>query len=220
MFKWKFFNKKDPQRTSFKHYKISRLAKGKILDIGYAQHPNKLLHKPIGIDVVKRSPPENYEAVYSVNLNHDPLPFPENTFDSVIAADVIEHVENPSFLLRECNRVLKSDGKLILSTPHATHWMVVLRNMFFKNAPYWDTKGEHLSNWDMITMKVLLKKNGFDLKQIHGICMKFPGGSFAIPCGKFYSLSWILIYECLKIDAPDTNIYMMGLDEQVLVNSR
>jgi SAM-dependent methyltransferase len=43
------------------------------------------------------------------------------TLDVVLSTQVLEHVENPISYLAEANRVLKSDGKLILST-HG-YWM-------------------------------------------------------------------------------------------------
>ena len=46
------------------------------------------------------------------------LPFPENSFDLVISSEVIEHLKEPNRLLAEAKRVLKSSGKIILTTPY------------------------------------------------------------------------------------------------------
>ena len=48
---------------------------------------------------------------------NDELPMTEQ-FDSVIGMEVIEHLENPRKMVRECHRLLKPGGKLILSTPN------------------------------------------------------------------------------------------------------
>jgi len=45
------------------------------------------------------------------------LPFPENSFDIVTSADVIEHLKNPAYHLKEICRVLKDPGALVLTTP-------------------------------------------------------------------------------------------------------
>jgi SAM-dependent methyltransferase len=45
------------------------------------------------------------------------LPFPDATFDLVMATDVREHVDDDLLALRELRRVLKSDGRLLLTVP-------------------------------------------------------------------------------------------------------
>jgi SAM-dependent methyltransferase len=47
---------------------------------------------------------------------HD-LPFAPRSFDCVMLADVIEHLERPSACLSEVARVLRPDGRLVLTTP-------------------------------------------------------------------------------------------------------
>ena len=45
------------------------------------------------------------------------LPFPGNTFDFALALDVIEHIDDDIGVLREIKRVLKPEGRLILTVP-------------------------------------------------------------------------------------------------------
>jgi len=45
------------------------------------------------------------------------LPFDDGTFDSITILDVLEHVSGQSELLTELNRVLKDEGKLIVTVP-------------------------------------------------------------------------------------------------------
>jgi SAM-dependent methyltransferase len=46
-----------------------------------------------------------------------PLNLPDRTFDSITVMDVIEHVYEQRELLLEFNRVLKDDGRLIITVP-------------------------------------------------------------------------------------------------------
>ncbi|MFM2061303.1 MAG: hypothetical protein RLZZ507_973 [Cyanobacteriota bacterium] len=47
-----------------------------------------------------------------------PLPFKTNEVDLLYCSEVIEHLENPEFILDEIKRVLKPNGYLILTTPN------------------------------------------------------------------------------------------------------
>lgn len=57
----------------------------------------------------------SYKFVCSSVYN---LPFPENSFDLVISSEVIEHLQEPDRMLAEARRVLKTSGKVILTTPY------------------------------------------------------------------------------------------------------
>ncbi len=63
--------------------------------------------------------------------NGKKLPFKSNTFDIVTFIEVIEHVDNPSGVLREINRVLKKDGILHITTankwwPYEPHFKLLM----------------------------------------------------------------------------------------------
>jgi SAM-dependent methyltransferase len=47
---------------------------------------------------------------------HD-IPKDDNTYDAVVLTQVLEHVPDPEAILSEIYRVLKPDGKLLLSVP-------------------------------------------------------------------------------------------------------
>lgn len=49
-------------------------------------------------------------------VSNQPLAEADATFDLILSTQVFEHVDNPAFYLRECYRLLKPGGRLILST--------------------------------------------------------------------------------------------------------
>ena len=51
------------------------------------------------------------------------LPFPDGSFDAVLAFEVVEHVDDDTGLIREVARVSRPGAMLIMSTPvHASMW--------------------------------------------------------------------------------------------------
>ena len=60
-------------------------------------------------------------CVIKVDVEHESLPFPPNSFDIVLFAEILEHLRlNPLHTLREVHRVLRPTGRIILSTPNIT----------------------------------------------------------------------------------------------------
>ena len=67
--------------------------------------------------------PAGFDAVQWIrgDLNNS-LPVPDALFDAVIAAEVIEHLENPRAMARELFRILTPGGTAIVSTPNNESW--------------------------------------------------------------------------------------------------
>jgi SAM-dependent methyltransferase len=59
-----------------------------------------------------------------------PFPFDDATFDIVVAKDIVEHVEDPLFVLREAARVLKPDGRILILVPNHFYIWARLRMLF------------------------------------------------------------------------------------------
>ncbi len=61
----------------------------------------------------------NKENFFVANMNSS-LPFKDEEIDSIVCIDGIEHIERPFDFIRECGRVLKTDGSLIITTPNTS----------------------------------------------------------------------------------------------------
>lgn len=59
----------------------------------------------------------NIEFVHHEFAPPNPFPFPDESFDVVFSKSFIEHMENPIYFLKECYRILKPLGKVIILTP-------------------------------------------------------------------------------------------------------
>jgi len=65
-----------------------------------------------------------------VNLNNDPLPYPDNSFDIVTCSEVVEHLENYRRLISEIYRVTKKDGLVVLTTPNVINLKSRVKNLW------------------------------------------------------------------------------------------
>jgi SAM-dependent methyltransferase len=65
-----------------------------------------------------------------VNLNTDPLPYPDNSFDIVTCSEVVEHLDNYRRLISEIHRVTKRGGLVVLTTPNVINLKSRIRNLW------------------------------------------------------------------------------------------
>lgn len=104
--------------------------RGTILDIGAGTGAlsQKLQEEGFEVTACDLNPdnfiPKNI-VCKTANLNVA-FPFQDASFDYVIAAEVIEHLENPWFFIRELYRITKPGGIAIISTPNLHNWYVRL----------------------------------------------------------------------------------------------
>ena len=124
---------------------------GAILDIGVGSGISLKLAEPhfsklYGVDLVSYLTPEiKPKVVFSaVDLNFEKLPHNDNSFEFITAFQVIEHLENPFFVMREAARVLKKGGFFVLSVPNPYHLSFKIKYLFTNNMPPWTRDNNHL----------------------------------------------------------------------------
>jgi len=106
---------------------IGKYKPHRILDIGCGdgyltnilseEYPQAALY---GIDVYPKH--KKFKGEYKKGDITEALPYKNGQFDCIVLGEVIEHVPNPDFVLREIYRVLKKNGYLIISTPNLASW--------------------------------------------------------------------------------------------------
>jgi SAM-dependent methyltransferase len=101
-----------------------------------------------------------------------PLPFADGEFDALVSIEGIEHLENPSFFLRECARVVKPGGWVIVSTPNVDSFQS-RRSAFVHGFPkYFQPKTAerkdawHLHPVDMTFMRGALRRAGLTIMDL------------------------------------------------------
>jgi len=77
-----------------------------------------------------------------------PLPFSDATFDLVVAKDLLEHLLAPERLLAEMRRVLKPEGRLVLSIPNHFYLPFRLRILFGGNLLWKSMVHDHSRNFE------------------------------------------------------------------------
>jgi SAM-dependent methyltransferase len=100
------------------------------------------------------------------------LPFDDQFFSLVYAAEVLEHVYDTEFFLHEAKRVLKRDGALIITVPNLACLPNRVRLVFGLYPRYvaparkhWGV-GEHVRAFTKGMLIELLARNGFEFEDL------------------------------------------------------
>ena len=94
---------------------------GLLLDIPAGDSPVTNRAEQLGYQVVgvELFPPKGFRGVQADACAR--LPFADDSFQTLVSMEGIEHFENQAGFLRECARVLKPGGLMILTTPNVMH---------------------------------------------------------------------------------------------------
>ena len=104
----------------------------------------------------------------SADMNR-PLPFPDGAFDAVVCIEGIEHIERPFDFVRECHRILRPGGVLLVSTPNISalrsRWRWLLTGFHNKGKTPLDETDpnpwHHIGLRSFPDVRYLLHSNGF-----------------------------------------------------------
>ncbi|QDU09835.1 glycosyltransferase [Gimesia aquarii] len=98
--------------------------------------------------------------------------FPENQFDCIVCADILEHLREPGDLLKKIRSWLSSDGSLVISIPNVRHHSVITSllagNWTYESAGLLDD--DHVRFFTRREMEKLLFRTGFNVDQIQSVC--------------------------------------------------
>lgn len=207
---------------------LCRLVKGKkILDVGCVQNDARCRQNPqwlhrhlalaaaeiVGIDILEEDlkilRDEGFRTHFH-DLTQSPYPGGKK-FEVVVAGEILEHIDNPGALFRNCRESLVPGGLLVLTTPYPWFLGTSLRNSWAGISLGGSL--EHTAWYEPFTIAELCGRHGFALKAWHGLRPDpVPGGvgrflfeAFAkiIRRGWAFPLSPLtgcrsILYECEK----------------------
>jgi len=107
------------------------------------------------------------------------LYFPDNTFDKIIASEVIEHIPDYGKAITEMRRVLKNNGYLIITTPNRNSWYGIDNFVYRLVLKVFNRENKHpYDEWKNFSeLKKLLESTGFKILEVRGACY-IPGFLF------------------------------------------
>ena len=159
------YDQNDKPLTNFPEKLINYLVErfelnpnSKILELGCGrcetlQAFSNMGFSAFGVDSSEKAKKFSSESILEVktsDLENDALPFSSEQFDIIFSKSVIEHISNPSLLMKEISRTLKPKGILIILTPEWTSQIEV----FFEDPT-------HVHPYKVKGLSDLLKINGF-----------------------------------------------------------
>lgn len=132
--------------------RLAPLLKGNLIDFGCGSKPYKSLFdvsEYIGVDYENPGHPHLNEQI-DVFYDGKVLPFEHDRFDAAFSSEVFEHVFNLPEIIKELNRVLKTNGLLLLSCPFS----------------YCEHEVPHdFARYSSFGIRHLLEQNGFEIIQ-------------------------------------------------------
>lgn len=179
----------------------------RILDIGCATgYMGKILkqkgHYVVGFDLSKRAiklSKKSLDEVYVMDIEKDKFPDLPN-FDLVLVSEVIEHLFQPEKVLLLVGKHLKSNGKLIVSTPNFLYWgnriKFLLGDFSYTKQGMFDEGHIHFFSYH--SLRSLLENTGFSVVGENHVSPSFLGriGSRLLP--GVFSYQFILLAQKVK----------------------
>lgn len=110
------------------------------------------------------------------------LPLVPNSFDVVLAGDIIEHLSNPGKMLDGAKHALRPDGRLIVSTPNSMGLPAHLRYVTGR----FHEGLQHVLCFNAITLDQLLTRHGYKVLESFTCHQRFAEKSRSFKLGRAF----------------------------------
>lgn len=157
-----------PNVTIFRKEYLSKLLlqrKGLTLDLGCNNgHYKEYIKRYVGLDI--SLPLLKKFKGNRVRATALSLPFRNESFDTIFASEVLEHIINRKQVVREIHRVLKPKGEFIMSSPYGLYPRAITWSPILEK--YGVTKHHYIhGRFCEEYVEVLLEQNGFTVKHLY-----------------------------------------------------
>lgn len=115
------------------------------------------------------------------------LPYPNNTFDAIVAMEIMEHIQDHEVFFKEANRILKPGGSVYISTPNILS--LKSRSRFLFTGFYYSFKPLEIKNYDGLQHVASLTLDQYDY-----LGVKFGFGRAEFTFDKRQSTSMLLMW--------------------------
>lgn len=145
--------------------------RGKILDMGCWEGALSLALQQRGFEVLACDI-ARYLKVPNIpwkqwDLNSSTIPYEQDFFDYVALVEALEHLENPHQVIRAIRRILKPEGKLILTTPNILSlWSRIRFASSGWFAFFYQDDPTHINPVPFWELERILTANGFAIEAV------------------------------------------------------
>lgn len=157
------------------------LARGKnVLDIGVVEHTREAVDNPgwlhgnlrreaatcLGVDILEQEVADLRRQGYNVlcaDVSRQPL---SQTFDLIVAGEVLEHLDAPGMFFASCAAMLNPGGRLALTAPNPWYANVIFKSLF-RRSTFIDS-ADHVAWYEASVL--------YELGQRHGLCLNCATG--------------------------------------------
>ncbi len=102
-------------------------------------------------------------------MDIESIAHPDESFDTVISCETIEHVPNPRKAVRELARVLRPGGKLFLTTPNYFGMSGLYRIYLWLSGRKFSEEGQPINNFMLLPRtREMVRAAGLKIKEIDG----------------------------------------------------
>lgn len=184
----------------------------KVLDVGCAKGWYIKYLKDLGFEVQASDLEKaiGFDDVPFVQASATELPFEDGSFDTVLAINILEHVEDEKKILSELHRVTKK--RLLLSVPNAEDEFLQKYNLTFRH----QTDRTHKREYSQKNIKKKLQQAGFEVKEIvldgpviPTVFAEFLPSDFLKTMGR-KMINWLFIAGILKNPQLQADIFVVA----------